>query len=140
MKRATTIAVALLLGGVLMASGASAGAKPAAYRFYVVCPQLPPQPTTAQIKRKMAMARPKHRCAATTTKAAMFRSNLRDVSYKICIKFPPQANRPCASEQATKGVLYYNIINSNVPGVHRVTWFVKGKRIGRRKFRVLPSR
>ena len=40
-------------------------------------------------------------------------------------------------EQAAKGVLYYNIINSNVAGLHRVTWFVKGKRIGRRKFRVL---
>lgn len=140
MKRVTTIAAALLLGGVLLAPGSSAGARPAAYRVYVVCPQLPPQPTTAQIRRKMASARPRHRCAATTTKAAMFRSNLRDVSYKICIKFPAQPDRPCASEQATKGVLYYNIINSNVAGMHRVTWFVKGKRIGRRKFRVLPSR
>ncbi len=140
MKRVTTIAAALLLAGALLLPGSSAGAKQAPYRVYVVCPQLGPQPTTALIKRKMAVARPKHRCAATTTKAAMFRSNLHNVSYKICIKFPSQPTRPCASEQATKGVLYYNIINSNVPGVHRVTWFVKGKRIGRRKFRVLPSR
>ena len=89
----------------------------------------------------MARAQPKHRCAPSTTKAAMFRSNLRDVSYKICIKFPySQPSRPCASERAVKGVLYYNIINSNVPGLHRVTWFVKGKRIGRKRFRVLPLR
>jgi hypothetical protein len=137
-KRATTIAAALLLGGVILATGTSAGAKPAAYRTYVVCPQLPAQPTPAQIRRKMAKARPKHRCAATATKAAMFRSNLRDVSYKICIKFPGRPGRPCVSDQAAKSVLYYNIINSNVPGAHRVTWFVKGKRIARRKFRVLP--
>ena len=86
----------------------------------------------------MAHARPKHSCPAASTKAAMFRSNLRDVTYKICIKFPVALpRRPCATEQAAKGVLYYNIINSNIAGLHRVTWFVKGKRIGRRKFRVL---
>ena len=85
------------------------------------------------------MARPKHRCTVASTKAAMFRSNLRDVSYKVCIKFPSgtHPNRSCASKQAVKGVLYYNIVNTNVPGLHRVTWFVKGQRIGRRTFRVL---
>ncbi len=44
------------------------------------------------------------------------------------------------ASRATKGVLYYNLINSNVAGLHRVTWFVKGKRIGRRSFRVLAPR
>jgi hypothetical protein len=140
-KRATTIAAALLLDAALLATAAPAGARPAAFRVYVVCPKLPPQPTPQQIRRKMAKALPKHRCAAGTTKAAMFRSNLRDVTYKICIKFPfSRPRRPCATEQAAKGVLYYNVINSNVPGSHRVTWFVRGKRIGRRHFRVLAPR
>ena len=80
----------------------------------------------------MGKARPKHRCTVASTKAAMFRSNLRDVSYKVCIKFPSgtHPNRSCASKQAVKGVLYYNIVNSNVPGLHRVTWFVKGSESG----------
>ncbi len=135
-----TIAAALLLAAALLATAVPAGARStAAFRVYVVCPNLPPQPTPEQIRRKMGKARPKHRCSAVSTKAAMFRSNLRDVTYKICIKFPPGVapRRSCKGTRATKDVLYYNLINSNVAGVHRVTWFVKGKRIGRRSFRVL---
>ena len=138
-----TIAAALLLAAAMLATAGPAGARPRpAFRIYVVCPNLPPQPTPEQIRRKIGKARPKHRCTAASTKAAMFRSNLRDVTYKICIKFPPGVapRHSCKRTRATKGVLYYNLINSNVAGVHRVTWFVKGKRIGRRSFRVLAPR
>ncbi len=139
MKLATTTVAALLIGAVVLVAAASAPASAPAFRVYVVCPKLPSQPTPQQIKRKMGKARPRHRCTAASTKAAMFRSNLRDVSFKVCIRFPSgtRPNRSCASEQARDGVLYYNIINTNVPGLHRVTWFVKGRRIGRRTFRVL---
>ena len=34
------------------------------------------------------------------------------------------------AQPATQGTLYVNKITSNIPGKHRVTWFVEGKRIG----------
>jgi hypothetical protein len=81
-------------------------------------------------------AKPAHSCARGSKKAAFFRSNLADVHYKVCVRFPT-GTRLCAPAQgAPKGSLRVNPITSTMPGRHKVTWFVKGKRVGLRYLRV----
>jgi hypothetical protein len=83
-----------------------------------------------------AAAKPAHSCAKHSKKAAFFRSKVADVTYKICVKFPT-GTRLCASHQpATAGTLSVNRITSTVPGSHKVTWYVKGKLVGKRYLRV----
>ena len=56
--------------------------------------------------------------------------------YKICVKFPT-GRRICEGGQvAAQRTLYVNKITTNIPGRHKVTWFVKGKRVGTFIFRV----
>jgi len=122
-------AVALLAGLV----PASAGA--AAFRHYVAC-------------GVSQNAKPSHVCPKKRKKGAFFRStrggpcrdsdgnSVRCVYYKVCIRFPNGKNLCASHQQAIKGTLYVNRITSNVPGKHRVTWFVKGKRVGLFTFKV----
>jgi len=126
MKAARTL-VAAGLATALLAIAASASADAAAYRHYVACG------TTAQ-------AKPSHACHKRQKKAAFFRSNLADVFYKVCVKFPPGI-RPrliCTrrAQLAREDSLYYNRITSNAEGRHKVTWWVKGERVGVFFFRV----
>jgi hypothetical protein len=125
MKAARTL-VATVLASALLATAAPASADAAAYRHYVAC-------------GITAKAKPSHACHKRQKKAAFFRSNRADVFYKVCVKFP-RGIRPrliCTQPQrAEQGALYYNRITSNVPGSHKVTWWVKGKRVGVFFFRV----
>ncbi|MGZ8666755.1 MAG: hypothetical protein ACXWZM_06560 [Solirubrobacterales bacterium] len=83
-----------------------------------------------------ADAKPTHSCAKGARKAAFFRSKSADVFYKICVRFPT-GTRLCARKQfAEAGALAVNRITSNVPGSHKVTWYVKGKLVGKRYLRV----
>jgi len=122
MKRLTTLTVALM-GVALLASVVPASAESAAFRHYVAC-------GTSQ------KAKPSHLCQKPRDKGAFFRSNKADVFYSVCVKFPTKRRLCAPKQEAEQGTLYVNKITSNIPGRHKVTWFVKGKRVGLFMFRV----
>jgi hypothetical protein len=109
----------------LLASAAPASAKGAAFRHYVAC-------------GLSKNAKPAHVCQAEREKGAFFRSNDSDVVYTVCVKFPTKKNLCAPKQKAVRGTLYVNKITSNIPGEHRVSWFVKGKRVGVFSFVVPP--
>ena len=71
-----------------------------------------------------------HKCPKKSKKGAFFKSLKGDVNYSVCVKFPTGKNICAKAQPATQGTLYVNKITSNIPGKHRVTWFVEGKRVG----------
>lgn len=105
------------LGVALLAGAVPASADGAAFRHYVAC----------GLSQK---AKPSHVCQKPRKKGAFFRSNRRDVHYTVCVKFPTKRNLCAPKQEAVRGTLYVNKITSTIPGRHRVTWFVKGKRVG----------
>jgi hypothetical protein len=107
----------------LLASAAPAGAEGAAFRKYVAC-------GTSE------KAKPSHVCPKRSKKGAFFRSHRADVRYSVCVRFPTGKNLCAKAQKAEQGTLYVNKITSTIPGKHRVTWFVKGKRVGAFFFRV----
>jgi len=115
---------ATVFGVALLASAAPATAGAAAYKHYVGCGV-----TEHTV--------PAHACSKSSKKGAFFESLNADVVYTVCVKFPT-GKRLCSDEPqaATKGTLYVNKITSNIPGKHRVTWFVNGKRVGSYYFTV----
>jgi hypothetical protein len=134
MKALKTLTAVLSVAALLTAVvPATAGA--AAYKHYVGC-------GTSQ------NARPSHSCPKPSRKGAFFRSNRGEscidpqgnpvlcVYYKVCVRFPTGRNLCANRQQAIKGVLYVNSITSNIPGKHRVSWFVEGKKIGSVAFNV----
>ncbi len=120
MKGAKFLA-AVLASGALLATAVPASADAAAYRKYVAC-------------GKTVKAKPSHSCptrrGATGNLGAFFRSNNADVFYKVCVRFPGGRGLCAPRQAADKGTLYVNKITSNTPGRHKVTWFVKGRRVG----------
>ena len=116
MKAPITL-TAVLVALALLVSAAPASAKTAAYKHYVAC-------------GLSQNAKPAHRCQKKRDKGAFFRSNFADVYYKVCVKFPTGAGKCKGGQKAVKGTLYVNEITSNIPGKHRVTWWVGGKRVG----------
>lgn len=122
MRRLKTL-TALGLGMALLASAVPAVAQGAAFKHYVAC-------------GLSKNAKPSHVCQKARKKGAFFRSNKADVFYTVCVKFPTKKNLCAPKQEAEKGTLYVNKITSNIPGKHRVTWFVQGKRVGTFTFRV----
>jgi hypothetical protein len=116
MKGFKALAAVLVATG-LLASAVPASADAAAYKHYVGC----------GISRN---ATPSHVCPKGSKKGAFFKSLKGDVNYSVCVKFPTGKNICAKAQPATQGTLYVNKITSNIPGKHRVTWFVEGKRIG----------
>ena len=114
---------ATVLGVALLASAAPATAGAAAYKHYVGC----------GVSEHTAEARS---CARKSKKGAFFESLNGDVFYTVCVKFPTGKNLCAQKQEAIKGTLYVNKITSNIPGKHRVTWFVNGKRVGSYYFTV----
>lgn len=108
---ATGLAIALL------ASASAASAQGAAFKHYVAC-------------GLSQNAKPAHLCQKKRKKGAFFRSNRADVFYTVCVKFPTKKNLCAPKQEAKQGTLYVNKITSNIPGKHRVSWFVQGKRVG----------
>ena len=123
MKGLKLLAVTLLGAVALLASAAPASARAGAYKHYVAC-------------GLAAKAKPKHVCPRGGSKGAFFRSNKADVFYTICVKFPTGKNLCARHQRAIRGTLYVNKITSNIPGRHKVTWFVEGKKVGSFVFRV----
>jgi hypothetical protein len=118
--------LAVGLGIALIASAAPAMAQGAAFKHYVAC----------GLSQK---AKPSHLCQKPRKKGAFFRSNNGDVFYTVCVKFPTKKNLCAPKQEAKQGTLYVNKITTNIPGEHRVSWFVAGKRVGVFNFFV-PSR
>lgn len=116
MKGPKTLA-AIGLTAVLLAGAAPASAEGAAFQKYVAC----------GLSKK---AKPSHRCAKWRKKGAFFRSNRADVFYTVCVRFPTRKSLCAPRQEAIRGTLYVNKISTNIPGRHRVAWFVKGKRVG----------
>lgn len=115
---------AIGLGIALLASAAPASAaKGAAYKHYVAC----------GLSQK---AKPSHVCEKARKKGAFFRSNKVDVFYTVCVDFPGKKSLCAPKQEAIKGTLYVNKITSNIPGKHRVSWFVEGKKVGSYAFTV----
>jgi hypothetical protein len=115
MKGLKTLA-AVLLGSALLVGAAPATAGAAAFKHYVAC-------------GVSQNAKPAHKCPKKAKKGAFFKSLKGDVNYSVCVKFPTGKNICAKAQPATQGTLYVNKITSNIPGKHRVTWFVEGKRI-----------
>jgi hypothetical protein len=109
--------LAVGLGIAILASAAPATAQGAAFKHYVAC----------GLSQK---AKPSHLCQKPRKKGAFFRSNNADVFYTVCVKFPTKKNLCAPKQEAVKGTLYVNKITTNIPGKHRVSWFVEGKRVG----------
>jgi hypothetical protein len=118
--------LAVGLGIALLTSAAPATAQGAAFKHYVAC----------GLSQK---AKPSHLCQKPRKKGAFFRSNNADAFYTVCVKFPTKKNLCAPKQEAVKGTLYVNKITTNIPGKHRVSWFVEGKRVGVFDFFV-PSR
>ncbi|HVY77715.1 MAG TPA: hypothetical protein VG898_04330 [Solirubrobacterales bacterium] len=115
---------AVLIGVALLASAAfAATAGAAAYKHYVAC-------------GVSQNAKPKHKCPKKAKKGAFFKSLKADVNYSVCVHFPTGKNICAKAQPAVQGTLYVNKITSNIPGKHRVTWFVEGKRVGAYVFKV----
>lgn len=122
MKGLKTLA-AIGLGIALLASASPASAQGAAFKHYVAC-------------GLSQNAKPAHLCQKGRKKGAFFRSNNGDVFYTVCVKFPTKKNLCAPKQKAEQGTLYVNKITSNIPGKHRVSWFVEGKRVGSFVFRI----
>jgi hypothetical protein len=123
MKGSKTL-TAVVVGLALLASAAPASAKKsAAFKHYVAC-------------GLSQNAKPAHVCQKARDKGAFFRSNKADVFYTVCVDFPGKKNLCAPKQKAEKGTLYVNKITTNIPGVHTVSWFVKGKRVGAFTFTV----
>jgi hypothetical protein len=122
MKRVKTL-TASLVAVALLASLAPAAAQSAAYRHYVAC-------------GLSQNAKPAHVCNKKRDKGAFFRSTRADVFYTVCVKFPTKRRLCAPKQEAVQGTLYVNKITSNIPGQHRVSWFVKGKKVGEFVFKV----
>lgn len=122
MRGAKRLVLALLVTAAL-ASAVPASAGAVAYKHYVGC----------GISQN---AKPAHKCPKKSKKGAFFKSLNGDVNYSICVKFPTGKNICAKAQPAQQGTLYVNKITSNIPGTHRVTWFVEGKRVGAFLFKV----
>jgi len=122
MKQLKVLSAALAVSGML-ATAVPATASAVAYKHYVGC----------GISRH---AKPSHVCPKGSKKGAFFKSLNGDVVYTVCVKFPSGKNLCAQAQEAEQGTLYVNKITSTIPGKHRVTWFVKGKRVGSFVFRV----
>ena len=125
MKGLKALAAVLVITGLLVSvAPATAGtAGTPAYKHYVGC----------GISRD---ATPSHLCPKKSKKGAFFKSLKGDVNYSVCVKFPSGKNLCAQAQKATQGTLYVNKVTSTVPGKHRVTWFVEGRRVGSFVFRV----
>jgi hypothetical protein len=122
MKRLKTLS-AVLAGAALLVSAVPASADARAYKHYVGC----------GLSQK---AKQKHKCPKRSKKGAFFKSLKRDVFYTVCVRFPTKKSLCAPRQEAVQGTLYVNKITSNIPGKHKVAWFVEGKRVGVFFFRI----
>lgn len=123
----------LLAAGALLAAAvpAPAGRTPA-YTTFVACGYDRDRPQT--IRRT-------HFCPRGEVIGAFFRRNVGEpgslIHYTVCVGFS-QGGTTCKSGQPARkrgSRLYVNRIINPGTGRHKVTWFVKGRQVGRWFFR-----
>ncbi len=122
MKGLKTLTATLVASSALLVA-LPASASASAYTHYVAC-------------GLSQHAKHSHFCQPKRKKGAFFRSNRATVFYTVCVRFPTKKSLCAEREEAKRGTLYVNQITSNIPGKHKVTWFVKGKRVGSFFFRI----
>jgi hypothetical protein len=112
---------------LLTLSAPAAGQETPAYTTFVACGYDVNRPET--IRRT-------HFCPAGEIVGAFFRRNVGRrgslIRYTVCVGFS-RGGVDCESGQPARKLgtrLYVNRIINPGPGRHRVTWFVKGKRVG----------
>ena len=123
--------VAVMVASSLLAAAVPASAGATAYKHYVGCGVARKAPSSR-------MSVPGSRRRAPSSKASRRPTSLHG------LRPLPERQNLCAhtaaedeeEPQAGKGQLYVNKITSTIPGKHRVTWFVKGKKVGTFVFRV----
>jgi hypothetical protein len=81
---------------------------------------------------------PSHVCQLGDLPGAFFESDV-ETEYEVCVEFP-DAEEFCTEEEeeAEAGVLYVNLIFSELTGDHLVTWYVEGTEVGSWEFRLDP--
>jgi hypothetical protein len=131
-KAVTMLAVALMGAALLIGAASAAAPKNPAYTTFVAC---------GYKKARPATIKPTHFCPAGEVIGAFFRRNVGRpgslIHYKVCVRFGPgsvlcKARQP-ARKQGRR--LYVNRIINPGPGRHKVTWFVRGARVGTWYFR-----
>jgi hypothetical protein len=128
MKGPKGLLVLALTGVALLALWSPAPAqKTRAYTTFVACGY--------DIQRPQTIRRT-HFCPAGEVIGAFFRRNIGEprslVYYTVCVAFS-QGGTTCKSRQPARKLgrrLYVNRIINPGPGRHKVTWFVKGERVG----------
>jgi len=123
MKRLKAAATATVLGAALLFGAAPASAATLAYKHYVGC-------------GVSEHATPARSCPRSSKKGAFFESLDANVFYTVCVKFPTGKHLCAQKQEAVKGTLYVNKITSDIPGKHKVSWFVSGQRVGSYSFLV----
>jgi hypothetical protein len=119
------VAAAIALGAA--APVAAAEPEAPAYEHYVACGH-------------GRHAKPSHQCPRGSAEGAYFRARRGSVHYTVCVGFPADRTLCAKHQEADRGVLYVNAVTTPQLGLHRVTWFVKGKRVGQYYFRIGASR
>lgn len=120
MKRILGVA---FLGAVVAAILLPATAFGAEYSAYVGCSPL-------------ASAAPSHVCQVGDEPGAFFESPEAEVEYEICVTFPGGETLCLEEESAEKGVLYVNVITTDLAGDYFVEWYVDGLEVAAWTFRM----
>ena len=117
MKGLKTLTATLSVAA-LLASLAPASASAAAYSHYVACGVSAERETRARLPE-------------SAQKGRLLQKQQRD-GLLHGLRQVPERQTPLRadSEEAVQGTLYVNKITSNIPGKHRVSWFVEGKKVG----------
>jgi len=118
--------LALVAAATVVRPGIALGSpeRAAGYTGYVACSNSKTAPAS-------------HSCGKNEKKAAFFVSENADVRYDVCLKVPGPDDKLCArDQQAKKGKKIRNIITSEKPGKHTVTWYVDDKLVDSFTFRV----
>lgn len=120
MKRIIGVA---FLGAVAAAILLPATALGAEYSAYVGC-------------SPFASAAPSHVCEVGDEPGAFFESPEAEVEYEICVTFPGGEVLCLEEEPAEEGVLYVNIITTDLAGDYLVEWYVEGLEVAAWTFRM----
>jgi hypothetical protein len=117
------VAVVLLGLCLVLPMSTAAAQKPPRYRGFLVC-------------SAKKTAEPAATCGKNKKKTAVFLSKDRDVTYKVCVKFP-DGTRLCAADQhAEKGVRSGNAVTVTQPGTVKATWYVAGEKVATARMQV----
>jgi hypothetical protein len=117
------VAVVLLGLCLVLPMSTAVAQKPPRYQGFLVC----------SAKKS---AEPAATCGASKKKTAVFLSKDRDVTYKVCVRFPNGSKLCAAGQHAEKGVRSGNAVTVTQPGTIKATWFVGGEKVATARMQV----